>query len=95
MQPALQYFPCLTNPVTAALEGCGSQLEEHVKVALDFYQPYEHRRKSYAQQPPDNGFQGHYFNPRITLPNKLLLALNTSFVLPCIWVSLTCPKALP
>lgn len=76
MQAALQYFPCLTNPVTAALEGCSRRLEEHLKLALDFYQPYEHTRKSYAQQTPDHSSQGQYFNPRITLPNKLFASLK-------------------
>jgi len=76
MHAALQYFPRLTNPVTAALEGCGRQLEEHLKLALDFYQPYEHTRKSYAQQTSTHSFQGQYFNPRITLPNKLFASLK-------------------
>lgn len=94
MQAVLQYFPCLTNPVTAALEGCGRQLEEHLKPASGFYWLYEHTRKSYAQQIPDHSFQGQYSNPRTILPSKLLLALNISFVLLCVWVSLTCLKTL-
>lgn len=76
MQAALQYFPCLTNPVTAALEGCGRRLEEHLKLALDFYQQHEHTRKSYAQQTADHSSQRQYFNPRITLPNKLFASLK-------------------
>lgn len=63
MQAALQYFPCLTNPVTAALEGCGKQLEEHLKPVLDFYQLYEHTRKSYAQAISDHCFHESMNHP--------------------------------
>lgn len=95
MQVALQYFPCLTNPVTAALEGCDEQLEEHLKLPLDFYQLYEHTRKSYAQQIPDHSFQGQYFNPIITPPNKLFANLK-HILRPslCLGITFSCLKTL-
>lgn len=95
MQVALQYFPCLTNPVTAALEGCDRQLEEHLKLPLDFYQLYEHTRMSYAQQIPDRSFQGQYFYPRITLPNKLFANLK-HILRPslCLGITFSCLKIL-
>lgn len=83
MQVALQYFPCLTNPVTAALEGCDRHLEEHLKLPLDFYQLYEHTRKSYAQRIPDLSFQGQYFNPRITLPTHPRPSLCLGITFSC------------